>query len=133
MFSDRNAAALFNSTIEFEPYSDVLIDISAMPRGIYIPLINKILTVLYKHQKFDLNVHIIISENSALDALISSDGKETEASPIHGLSVSNVSAKDNQKKVLDANFGRETGHIRWSAFLISLILMKSALLCHSRQ
>src|SRR6266511_879749 len=39
----RSAAAVFGALSDFIGYTDIVIDISAMPRGIYFPLIAKVL------------------------------------------------------------------------------------------
>lgn len=97
--ADRSASALFDDPTYFEQYTDVLIDISAMPRGIYIPLINKLITIFQQRLNITINLHVIICENSEMDSFIKSDGRELEASSIHGLKVKEINSNANEKRV----------------------------------
>lgn len=66
-------------------YSDIIVDISSLPRIIFIPLIARILSLLERnHSK--TNLHITVAENFALDEIIQSDGLHEEAETIHGFS-----------------------------------------------
>jgi hypothetical protein len=90
MFSDdgrrttsRSAEGLFTSIEEFKPYGDVVIDISAMPRGIYVPLIAKCLHLIDSSGRKDLNLHVIVSESPHLDGQIYDEGPDETADYIH--------------------------------------------------
>lgn len=83
----RNAANIFKKTLP--EYDDIIIDISAMPKGIYFPLIGKVLYLIdSKKAKGDLlrtpNLHIVVSENAQLDARINDEGIDEDASYMHG-------------------------------------------------
>ena len=83
----RSAAALFSSLSDFAGYTDIVIDISAMPRGIYFPLIAKVLFLLdepttesgmQKH-----NLYVFVSENPVLDRRIRDEGVDDTADYVH--------------------------------------------------
>jgi hypothetical protein len=83
----RNAASLITKLEEVEQYSDIVVDISAMPRGIYFPLISKLLYLLDKGQaekrKHRPNLHILVTENSELDRRIVDQGIDESAGYVH--------------------------------------------------
>ena len=90
MFSDdgrrttsRSAEGLFTSIDEFKPYGDVVVDISSMPRGIYVPLIAKCLHLIDTSGRKDLNLHVIVSESPHLDGQIYDEGPDETADYIH--------------------------------------------------
>jgi hypothetical protein len=93
MFSDdgrrvgaRNVAKEFNSCAEFRPYTDVVVDISALPRGLYLPLLSKFLA-LFDFQKEDdeiRNLHVIVSHSPTTDSAIVDEGLEESASYLFG-------------------------------------------------
>ncbi|MCL6447906.1 MAG: hypothetical protein K6U04_07100 [Armatimonadetes bacterium] len=85
----RNAAAVFWDISDLENYTDIVIDISAMPRGIYFSLIGKILYLLDHAKKNDQarlipNLHVVVSENVRLDKKIRDVGIDDNASYVHG-------------------------------------------------
>jgi len=86
----KNAASIFSGVSDFHAYTDVVIDISSMPRGIYFPLIGKALYLIdsYNKNKADssslLNLHVLVSENALLDAKIKDDGIDEDANYMHG-------------------------------------------------
>jgi hypothetical protein len=83
--SSRSAANLFKSIEEFALYTDVIIDISALPRSIYYPLIAKLLFLVdHGRRNQPLNLHVIVSENPRLDSGIHDEGPDEVADYIHG-------------------------------------------------
>ena len=97
-----NATYIIPDFSIFEKYSDVIIDISAMPRGIFIPLINKCLDLIDQYNSSNdtkKNLHIIVSENSALDGLIMDKGTDETASYIYGFRIKEVDKTIDQKEV----------------------------------
>lgn len=94
MFSDdgrrvgaRSIANEFMTMGEFSAYTDVVVDISALPRGLYFPLLSKLLS-LFDQQ--DLagqrrpNLHALVAHSPGLDRRIVDDGVEENASFLHG-------------------------------------------------
>lgn len=86
----RSAAALFDSLADFLGYTDVIIDISALPRSIYFPLIAKALYLLdettYDMMERKPNLHIFVSENPVLDTRIRDEGVDETATYVHPFS-----------------------------------------------
>ena len=83
-----NAARMFSSTSEFADYDDVVFDISALPRGIYFPIIAKLLHLRDEAKSTGVerlpNIHVIVAENAGLDAHIRQEGIEESAHFVHG-------------------------------------------------
>jgi hypothetical protein len=84
----RSVAALYNSLSEFDGYSDVIVDISALPRGIYFPLIARILTIFDQPEESERkpapDLHVFVAESPAIDRRIQDEGIDDVASYIHG-------------------------------------------------
>jgi hypothetical protein len=82
----RSAANLFADESHIEPYTDVVIDISAMPRVVYFPLVSRL---IYFHDdrhqggKPAPNIHVVVSEDPRLDTLIREHGIDEEATYLH--------------------------------------------------
>lgn len=97
-----NATRLFSKLNEIQGFTDIIIDISAMPRGIFIPLVNKILNMVDGHNldaKQKINLHVVITENVSLDSKIQDLGSADEATFIHGFTVPEQALTKDQKKV----------------------------------
>jgi hypothetical protein len=98
-----NSTKLFNSITELSAYSEVIVDISAMPRGIFIPLLNKLLSMVdtnnAKEGATPINLHVVVTENSQLDSKIQDLGSADEASFIYGFTVPDQTSTQIQKRV----------------------------------
>jgi hypothetical protein len=81
--TSRSAEGLFTSIDDFKSYGDVIVDISAMPRGIYVPLIAKCLHLIDTSGRKDINLHVIVSESPHLDGQIHDEGPDEVADYIH--------------------------------------------------
>jgi hypothetical protein len=85
--TSRSAGNLFNKIDEFADYTDIVVDISAMPRAVYIPLIAKILHILDRAKKKSdaglPNFHVFVWEDPALDQDIRDEGIEDTAVYLH--------------------------------------------------
>jgi hypothetical protein len=77
----RAAANLFQKPDELKDYTDVIVDISSLPRGIFYPLLAKLLYLAQQQPegKNRLNLFVLVSENSAIDARIVDEGIDEEA------------------------------------------------------
>lgn len=77
----QNAANLFDSSDQLRAYSDVVIDISALPRGIYYPLVARLLYWLDAWPTGDQkpNLHVLVAEDPGLDARITEEGVDESA------------------------------------------------------
>lgn len=86
--SSRSSAAIFQSLSDFDKYTDVIIDISALPRAVYFSLIGKVL-FLFDIAKTTLrkkipNLHVIVTEHANLDRCIQEKGVDDTAAFVHG-------------------------------------------------
>jgi len=91
-------------------YSDIIVDVSAMPRAIFMPLLNKLLILIDSFNDKNLsriNLHVVVSENFKLDSKIEDDGKEQSAEFIHGLGVQNTANTQDYKEVWVAVLGEK--------------------------
>lgn len=80
----RQVANIFDLPLLIK-YSDIVIDISAMPKGIYFPIIGKILNTLDNSTSdFTPNLHVIVSENVKLDSKITDEEIDESANYMHG-------------------------------------------------
>lgn len=85
----RNALSIFSDLSDLNDYTDLIVDVSAMPRGIYFPLIGKMLHLIDSSQNMDshakkANLHVVVSENPELDQRITEEGIDDEASYMAG-------------------------------------------------
>lgn len=97
-----NANNVIHSSNFFDNYTDVIIDISAMPRGVFIPLINKSLDIVDQHNlnnENKKNLHVVVSENSKLDSLIHDNGTDEDASYIYGFRIKEIDRTSEHKQV----------------------------------
>lgn len=83
----RSIANKFQSLDDFSLYSDVIVDISALPRGLYFPLLSKLLA-LFDHDPGDRspNLHVTVAHSPSLDKSIVDEDVEETASFLHGFS-----------------------------------------------
>ena len=85
--ASRSASNLFKDINEFAGYTDIVLDISATPRAVYMPLIAKILHLLDKTPRnslgAQLNFHLFVWEDSDLDRDIRDEGVEESAVYVH--------------------------------------------------
>ena len=81
----RRASDVIQPNI-LERFTDIVVDVSAMPRGIYFPLIAKILFLLDASTGAapSTNLHVIVPENITMDRSIQEEGIDDDASYMHG-------------------------------------------------
>lgn len=84
----RSIAREFTSLDDFEDYSDVIVDVSALPRGLYFPLIAKLLSIFDNPPKDGTmrNLYAIVAHSPVLDASIHDEGIDDNATFLHGFS-----------------------------------------------
>lgn len=87
----RNTIRLL-SDIDLSKFSDVVVDISSLPRIIYLTILNSVLgRFVQPHKARPLasttNLHVIFAESAAIDAKIIKKELEPELAAIQGLSV----------------------------------------------
>lgn len=69
----REAAQIFSNEDSLNGYTDIIIDISALPRSIYFNLVAQLLELCKTSKKptgGNRNIHIIVAENSKIDVQI---------------------------------------------------------------
>lgn len=97
--STRSAWGLFNSSEEFETYSDLVVDISALPRGVYIPLLAKLMHLLDAQDSPRTNLHVLVAENPRMDAAIQDEGVDDNATYLYPAGGIERFATVNQPKI----------------------------------
>lgn len=83
----RQANAIFDSPELLESASDIVIDISSIPRSLYFSIIAKFLHMIDQQiaaRKLPTNLHVVVSESVSIDQSITDEGIDEEASIIHG-------------------------------------------------
>lgn len=83
---DREAAdKVIKTNDEIKEYSDIILDISALPRGLYFSLIGKILLLIDNNKKdVQRNFFIITSENAKIDEMTQEVVPEEDLNYAHG-------------------------------------------------
>jgi hypothetical protein len=107
MFSDdnrrigaRSITQEFASTADFGSYTDVVVDISALPRSLYMPLLAKVLA-LFDTEPKDCerrNLHVIVSHSPATDSAIVEEGLEESASYLHGFAAAKLESESTSRQ-----------------------------------
>lgn len=99
----RSVAKEFADQAEFAPYTDVVVDVSALPRGLYFPLIAKLLSIFDQHAKGESvrNLHVVVAHSPVVDASISDVGVDEKTTFLHGFSAADFEreAKRDQPRV----------------------------------
>jgi hypothetical protein len=76
---DETALAIARSLFAlnlFGGYAEIIVDVSAMPRGIYFPLIRGLIQ-LCDDRQWNGQLHVVATDNPAVDALVTGLGVET--------------------------------------------------------
>jgi hypothetical protein len=82
----RNAANVFKDIARLSAFSDIVVDISAMPRSVYFPLIARLLFFhdeLKRKKQAKPNIHVVVAEDPVLDYQIREQGIDETASFLH--------------------------------------------------
>ncbi|MFB2891714.1 hypothetical protein ACE1CI_02100 [Aerosakkonemataceae cyanobacterium BLCC-F50] len=87
------AYKVFKNLEDLAEFTDVIVDISAIPKGIYLSIIAKLLALIdfslkdnYPHYVKIPNLHVLVSENISLDRRIQQQGLDEKATYLHGFS-----------------------------------------------
>ena len=82
---DRQAAQILNSYDQIATFTDIIIDISALPRGIYFSLVGKFLTYidLFAAGKTP-NLFVVVAENAEVDIRIKEKGIDEDVGYLQG-------------------------------------------------
>lgn len=96
------SAKVITGLKDIEAYSDIVVDISAMPRSVFIPLLQKLLFIIDAYNisgKGVKNLHVVVAENPSLDGKIFDKGTDEEASYIHGVRPKESAKYEEQKEI----------------------------------
>lgn len=83
----KNAAALIADRVDLGLYSDVVVDISALPRALYFPIVGALLEATDRAKAGGTstpNLHVFVAESPALDGRIVEEGVEARAEYLKG-------------------------------------------------
>lgn len=89
----RSASVLFADFATWiADYTDVIVDISALPRLVYLTLLNTLLTHLVKPDANTplgsaINLHVVYAESATIDKAITKFEIDTDLAPIQSLSI----------------------------------------------
>ncbi|GEP94543.1 hypothetical protein [Chitinophaga cymbidii] len=82
---DRQAAQILESYEQIKQFTDIIIDISALPRGVYFSLVGKFLTFIDNYAKDKKpNLFVVVSENADIDSKIKEKGIDEDVGYLHG-------------------------------------------------
>lgn len=81
--SSLKASMVFENIEDIKDYSDIIIDISSLPRSIYISLIGKVLWLIDSLLNKEVNLFVVAAENAETDKLIEEIGIDESASTQH--------------------------------------------------
>lgn len=83
---DKNVSDLFNDFSTIKEYTDIIVDISALPRGIYFSLTGKLLSLIEANGTKDRvqNFFVFTAENAELDKNIVDTEPDDELSYVFG-------------------------------------------------
>ena len=82
---DRQAAKILHSIDQIKEFTDIIVDISALPRGVYFSLVGKFLTFIDEFLKEKTpNFFVAVSENAEIDAKIREKEPDAEVGYLHG-------------------------------------------------
>jgi hypothetical protein len=82
---DRKASDLFQTFESIKNYTDVIVDISSLPRGVYFSLIGKLISLIDHSEKNPrTNLFVCTAENAAIDSLIIEDDPDEDLNFLHG-------------------------------------------------
>lgn len=82
--SSVESARLISSS-QLDEYTDVVIDIGALPRSVYLSLIGRLMYLSREHRTTGrLNLHVIVAEDSSLDRDIIAVGIDENADYVYG-------------------------------------------------
>ena len=81
--TSKSAEGLFKTAGEFEGISDIIIDISALPRSVFLPIVAKLLHIIDGQTSPRMNLFLLADENPEIDSLILEEGLDEEADYVH--------------------------------------------------
>ena len=88
--ASRQASQLFGSFGNVRGFTDIVVDISALPRSLYLPIVGKLLYLIDAQEEQGQRrsslpaLHVVVAENMELDRSIHEEGIDEDAVIVHG-------------------------------------------------
>ena len=79
----RSAEGLYKRPAEFADVTDIVVDVSALPRSVFLPVIAKLLYICDHSDSAGKNLLVLANENAQLDSVIIEEGIDEEADYVH--------------------------------------------------
>ena len=96
--SSINASKVIESIDQVINYTDIIVDISAIPRTIYFTLIAKLIYLLDNNKNSQLiNLHVIVNEDATIDEKILNVGVDESAGFIRGFADSSMLSESTSR------------------------------------
>lgn len=81
--ASQRAADAFANSSELASYTDIVVDVSGMPRGVFFPLIARMLYLIDRERastgRDTPNLYVLVAEDPGFDAAIGQEGVEEQA------------------------------------------------------
>lgn len=85
---------------DIDKYTDIIVDISSLPRGIYFSMIGTLLKKMDNDSKYkSVNLFVTVSENFNIDKLINEEGIDEKIKCIHGFG-GGIEKESNPKPIV---------------------------------
>ncbi|AYL95293.1 hypothetical protein HYN43_008285 [Mucilaginibacter celer] len=98
---DRQATNLLTEYKQISEFTDIIIDISALPRGVYFSLIGRFLTFIDLYAKeAPPNFFIVVSENANIDSNIKERGIDEDVGYLRGFGGTLELASETEEPVV---------------------------------
>lgn len=99
---DREAASIINNVTDINGYSDIIVDISALPRGIYFSMIGKFLHLIDGLPATEPKVNFVVTaaENAKIDSSIVENTIDTEGKFLLGFMGGIKSSSERQESLI---------------------------------
>jgi hypothetical protein len=79
----RSAEGLYKRPAEFASVTDIIVDVSALPRSVFLPVVAKLLHICDHPDSVGKNLLVLANENAELDSVIIEEGIDEEADYVH--------------------------------------------------
>jgi len=88
----RNTAVMLGDLTDLNEFTDVVLDVSSLPRIIYLTIVNSMLSQLValdtpRPLASNVNLHVVYAESAGIDSRIAKKELELDLASIHGLSI----------------------------------------------
>ena len=98
---DRQAAGLLTDFSQIAEFTDIIVDISSLPRGVYFSLVGKFLTFIDRYAAINPpNFFITVSENADIDIRIKEKGLDEDIGYLHGFGGGIELASEHEEPVV---------------------------------